>query len=90
MVAVVLDVVTEFAREGALSKLLYADDFVLMRVTIEGFRNKFLKWKEAFVSKGSKVNLGKIRLTFLPLLCGGITKDGMSESKVDACGVCNF
>ena len=28
--AVVVDVVTEFTREGALSELLYADDFILM------------------------------------------------------------
>ena len=39
--AVVVDVVTEFAREGALSELLYADDLVLMRETILGLRNKF-------------------------------------------------
>ena len=32
---VVVDVVTEFAREGALSELLYADDLVLMSETIE-------------------------------------------------------
>ena len=31
----VVDVVTEFAREGALSKLLYADDLALMSKTIE-------------------------------------------------------
>ena len=37
---VVVDVVTEFAREGALSELLYADDLVLMSETIEGLRNK--------------------------------------------------
>ena len=24
------------------------------------------------------------------MVCGGITKDGMSESKVDTCGVCNL
>ena len=36
---VVVDVVTEFAREGALSELLYADDLVLMNETIEGLRN---------------------------------------------------
>ena len=41
--AVVLDVVTGFPREGALSELLYADDLVLMSETIEGLRNKFLK-----------------------------------------------
>ena len=49
--AVVVDVVTEFAREGALSELLFADDFVLMSETIKGFRNKFFKWKEYFESK---------------------------------------
>ena len=32
--AVVVDVVTEFARECALSELLYADDLVLMNGTI--------------------------------------------------------
>ena len=41
--AFVVDVVTEFSREGALSELLYADDFVLMNYIIEGLRNKFLK-----------------------------------------------
>ena len=40
--AVVVDVVTLFARESGLSKLLYADDLVLMSETIVGVRNKFL------------------------------------------------
>ena len=40
---VVVDVVTEFAREGALSELLYAEDLFLVSETIEGLRNKFLK-----------------------------------------------
>ena len=38
--------------ECALSELLYADDLVLMIETIDGLRNKFFKWKEAFESKG--------------------------------------
>ena len=38
----VVDVVTEFAREGALSEL-YADDLVLMSETIEGLRIKLKK-----------------------------------------------
>ena len=42
------DVVTEFAREGALSELLYSDDLVLMIETIVGLRDRFLKCKEAF------------------------------------------
>ena len=41
--AVVVDVLTDFSREGALSELLYADDLVLMSETIEGLRNRFLK-----------------------------------------------
>ena len=55
--SVVVDV-TEFARDGAPSELLHADDFVLMSETIEGLRNK-LKLREAFENKGLKANLGK-------------------------------
>ena len=42
--AVVVDVVTEFAREGVLSELQYADNLVLMSETIEGLRNKLINW----------------------------------------------
>ena len=82
--AVVVDVVTEFAREGALSEMLYADDIVLMSETIKRLRNKFIKWKEAFESKGLKVNPGKTKV----MDSGGITKDRMSKRKVDPCEVC--
>ena len=84
--AVVVDVVTEFAREGALIELLYAGDLVLMSETIKGLRNKLLKWKEAFESKGLKVILFKTKV----MVCGGITKDGMSKSKIDPCGICSL
>ena len=46
-----VDVVTEFAREGALSELLYADDLILISETIEGHRNRSLKLKEVLESK---------------------------------------
>ena len=59
--SVVVDVGTEFARGCALSELLYDDDLVRMSETIEGLRNKFVKWKETFGSMGLKVNLGKPR-----------------------------
>ena len=72
--------------DGALSELRNADDLVIMCETIEGLRNKFLKWKEAFESKGLKVNLGKTKV----MVCGGNTKDGMSKSKVDPCGACSL
>ena len=82
----VVEDVTEFAREGALSEWLYADDLLLMSETIEGLRYKFLKWKEAFESMGLKVNCRKTKV----MICGGITKDGRSEIKVDPCGVCSL
>ena len=85
LVAVVVDVITELARKGALSELLYADDLVLMSETIERLINKFLKWKETFESKCLTVSLGKTKLC--ENNCGGITKDGMSKSYVDPCGV---
>ena len=84
--AVLVDVVTELTRVGVLGELLYADDLVLMSETIEGLKNKFLKWKEAFESKGLKVNLGKTKV----MVSGGIIKDGMSKSKDDLCGVCSL
>ena len=56
------DVVIVSARDGALTELLHADDLVLIRETIKGFRGKFLRWKEALESKGLKVNLGKTKV----------------------------
>ena len=66
---VVVDAVTELAREGVHRELLYADYLVLMSETIEGIRNNLLKWKQAFESKGLKVNCGKTKI----IVCGGIT-----------------
>ena len=52
---VVVDVGTEFAIEGALSELLHADDLVLMSETIEGLRNKFIKWNDPwYIFQGEK------------------------------------
>ena len=56
-----------------------------MSKTIEGLRNKFLKWK-AFESKDSKGNHDKTKV----IVSGCITKDGMTKSKVDPCGVCSL
>ena len=70
-------VVTKFARV----ELLYDDDIAVMSKTNEGLRNKFLKWKEAFESKGLKVNLGvpMVNLKTIKL-----------SSKVDTCVVCSI
>ena len=37
--ALVVDVVTEFLREGVIGEFLYADDLVLMSETMEGLRS---------------------------------------------------
>ena len=59
---------------------------MLMSDTIEGLRNKFLQLKGAFESMGLKLYLGKTKV----MVCGGITKYGMSKSKVDPGGVCSL
>ena len=52
-----VDVVMESVRNVLLSEMLYADDLVLTSKMMEGLREKFCKWKEAFESNGLKVNL---------------------------------
>ena len=84
--AVVVDVVSELSILGVLSEVQYADDLVLMSETIESLRNNFIKWKEAFESKGLKVNLGETKV----MVSGSITKDRLSKSNVDPCGFCSF
>ena len=46
-----------------------------MSEPIEGLRNKFRKWKEAFESKGLKTHLGKTEV----MVSGGIANDGLSK-----------
>ena len=48
---------------------------------IEGLSDKFVKWLQAFESKGLKVNLAKTKI----MVCSCITQDGLSKSKVDPC-----
>ena len=60
--AIVVDMVTKNVRNGLLSEMLYADDLVLTCEMMEGLREKFWKWKEAFESKRLKVNLGKTKV----------------------------
>ena len=56
-----VDAVTEDAREGLMSEMLYADDLVLLSESMEGLREKFGKWKESFERNGAEVNLGKTK-----------------------------
>ena len=83
-VALVVDVVIEITREGALSELLYANNLVLMSEIILGLSGMFLEWKEAFESISFEVNLGMTKV----MVSSGITLVGLSKSNVDPCGVC--
>ena len=66
LLAIVVDVVKESAREGLMKKILYADDLVHMIETMEGMKKRLLKWKSALESKGVKVNLEKTKV----IVCG--------------------
>ena len=80
--AMVIDEVTKNARKGWMKQILYADDLVLMGETMEELRENFDEWKEAFESKGMRVNLGKTKL-----MVSGMEEEAF-DSKIDPCGVC--
>ena len=46
--SMVLDVLSEDGRKGALYELLYADDLVLMAETMEKLKAQFISWKADF------------------------------------------
>ena len=80
--AIVVDVITKSVRNGLMNEILYADDLVLTSETMEGLREKFWKRKEAFESKGLKMNLGKTKV----VVTGA--EGEVNVSKVDPCGIC--
>ena len=49
--AMVVDVITEYARDVLMIVILFADDWVLVSESMQNLRRKFLKLKEAFGSK---------------------------------------
>ena len=49
---------------------------------MEELRENFDEWREAFESKGMRVNLGKTKL-----MVSGIDEETF-DSKIDSCGVC--
>ena len=74
---IAVDVISENAREGLRSEILYADDFVSMSESIKNLKKKFLKRKEAFESKELKANLKEIKVMVSD------SKDEVLKSKVD-------
>ena len=77
-----MNVISENAREGMMNENLCANDLVLMSESIEKLKEKSLKWKEAFETKGLKVNLKKTKV----MVSG--SKSKVLKSKVDPCAKC--
>ena len=60
--AIVVDAVSEHAREGPLNEILYADDLVLMSENLEDLKERFQRWRDALESKGLRINIRKIKM----------------------------
>ena len=45
--AIVVDVVTEHARDRLLKEILYADDLVLMYESLEDLKERYQRWRSA-------------------------------------------
>ena len=80
--AIVVDVVTEHAREGLLNEILYADDLVLMSESLEDLRKRFQRWRSVLEGKGLKVIVGKTKMLVSK------TEREIVLSKIDPCGIC--
>ena len=95
--AAVIGVVSNEARSGLPSELLYADDLVLMAPTIVHLGRRVAEWRASLLDKGLKVNAGKSKVMIGSSggkiivnsgkwLCG-ICGKGVQENSVQ-CTVC--
>ena len=80
--AIVVDVITQFAKNSKVNKSLYADDLVLTSETMENLIGRFWNWRDALESKSLKVNIKKTKV-----MVNG-SEGQLFKSKVDPCGVC--
>ena len=63
--AAVMDVVSNEARSGLPSELLYADDLVIMAPTMEQLGRRvadWRAWRACLLDKGLKLNAGKSKV----------------------------
>ena len=86
LLAVVIDVVTELAREDVLSELLYADGLVLVSEAVIGWKKRLKNGRSLLRESFGNLTLEETKV----LVSGGITLDGLSMSKVDPRGVCSL
>ena len=80
--AIVVDIVTEHAREGLLNEISYADDQALMSESLEDLWERFQRWRKALDGKGLKVDVGKTKMMVSE------TEGEITSSKIGPCGVC--
>ena len=81
--SIVLGVLFENRRKGALYELLHADDLVLIAETIEELEAQFIRWKAAFERKELKINLDKTKI-----IESGGGSGVVVLAKIDPCSVC--
>ena len=60
--SIVLDILSEDGRKGALYELFYAGYLVLIAETMEELETQFIGWKAAFEEKKLKVNFGETKV----------------------------
>ena len=84
MFAIVVDVVPNEIQEGMLQEILYADDIVLIAVSIAELQEKFYGWKSALENKGLKVNLMKSNVVVSKIELVTVKP----SSTKDPCGIC--
>ena len=78
-----MNVLTEDARDGSLIELLYTDDLVLCEESLNEVMGKYGEWKNVVEGKGLRMNVDKTK--GMQLLLGKKS----SVSKVDSSGVCD-
>ena len=78
-----MDVVSSEARSGLPSKLLYADDLIIMALTIEQLVRRVADWRASLLVKGLKVNAGKSKV-----MVGSSGGKMIVNSGKWPCGVC--
>ena len=62
-----------------MKEVLCADDLVLMSETMEGLKERFLKWRSALESK----DLEKTKV----MMCG--SEGEVVQSRIGPCGICD-
>ena len=80
--AMLVDEVTKNARKGWTKRILNAEGLVLKEKTTEEWKENFDEWREAFESKGMRVNLGKTKL-----MVRGMEEETF-DGGIDPCGAC--